>query len=146
MAAKAHMRQVSARWRLLPALLAALVVLLAAATLAHNLFTSVYRRRRAFATLKALGLQRSQIVRSVFWQTGALTICGIVLGVPAGMVVGRSAWRFVADQIGSVQPPVVPLGLVGASVAGAMLVGGIIAITPAVQAARTRAARILRDE
>jgi hypothetical protein len=135
-----------ARVDALPAVLAALVVLLAAATLAHNLFTSVYRRRRAFATLKALGFERSQIAGSVFWQTGALTICGIALGLPAGVMVGRGAWRFVADQIGSVQQPVVPLGVVGACVVGAIIVGGLIAITPAAQAAHTGAARILRDE
>jgi hypothetical protein len=135
-----------ARVDALPALLAALVALLAAATLAHNLFTSVYRRRRAFATLKALGFERAQIARSVLWQTAALTISGIVLGVPAGVIVGRSAWRFVAGQIGSAQPPVVPLGLVAACAAVTIVAGGLIAVTPATQAARTRAARALRDE
>jgi putative ABC transport system permease protein len=135
-----------ARVDALPALLAALVALLAAATLAHNLFTSVHRRRRAFATLKALGFERGQVARSVLWQTAAITIAGVVVGVPLGVVLGRSAWRFAADEIGSVQPPVVPFGIVGACILGAVALAGLIAIAPATQAARTRAARVLRDE
>jgi ABC-type lipoprotein release transport system permease subunit len=130
----------------LPTLLAALVALLAAATLAHNLFTSVHRRRRAFATLKALGFERAQIAESVFWQTGAITIVGIGLGIPIGLLFGREAWHFVAEQIGSVQPPVVPFGVVGACALGATALAGIIAIVPATRAASTRAARVLRDE
>jgi len=130
----------------LPALLAALVALLAAATLAHNLVTSVHRRRRAFATLKALGFERAQVAKSFFWQTGAITIIGIGLGIPIGLLLGRGAWDFVAGQIGSVQPPVVPLGSVAAAALGATAAAGIIAIVPATRAARTRAARVLREE
>jgi putative ABC transport system permease protein len=135
-----------ARVDALPALLAALVALLAAATLAHTLFTSVRRRRRDFASLKALGMRRGQLARSVFWQTAAVAVVGIGLGVPAGLLLGRSAWRFVADQIGSVQAPVIPFGIVGVCALGAMVVAALVAVAPANQAARTRAARELRDE
>jgi predicted lysophospholipase L1 biosynthesis ABC-type transport system permease subunit len=135
-----------ARVDALPALLAALIALLAAATLAHNLFTSVRRRRHDFAALKAMGFQRRQLARSVLWQTGALVIVGIGLGIPAGLLLGRAAWSFVADQIGSVQPPVIPFGIVGICAVGAMFVAALIAAAPATQAARTRAARELHNE
>ena len=97
------------RVAVLPALLAGLVALVALVTLAHALLTSVRRRRDEFATLRAIGFVRRQRAATVMWQTWALTLAGVVIGIPVGVVLGRSLWRVVAARIGSVQPPAVPL-------------------------------------
>ncbi|MGN6171758.1 MAG: ABC transporter permease, partial [Streptosporangiaceae bacterium] len=54
-----------------PVILAAVLALLAAGTLAHVLVTGVRRRRRDLAVLKTLGLTRSQLLRLVSWQARA---------------------------------------------------------------------------
>src|SRR5439155_20129368 len=52
----------------LPYVLAGLLGLLALATIAHALVTSVRRRRRDLAILKTLGFVRSQVRGAVAWQ------------------------------------------------------------------------------
>ena len=56
----------------LPAVLGGVLVLLAAATLAHTLISSVRRRRRELAVLRTMGFVRRQVWFSVFWQTATL--------------------------------------------------------------------------
>jgi hypothetical protein len=135
-----------ARVDLLPGLVAALVAFLALVTLAHNLFASVARRRHTFATLKAIGFDRRQLAGSVYWQTAAITGIGVAIGIPAGLLLGRALWRYVADQIGSIQQPVAPLVAIGACAVAVIATAALIATSPALQAARTRAAVALRDE
>jgi ABC-type antimicrobial peptide transport system permease subunit len=130
----------------LPGLLAAVVVLLAFATLAYNLSASVRRRRRELAILKAVGFERAQLATSVLWQTWALTLVGLAFGIPAGIAFGRWAWRLVATQIGSVQHPAVPVAVLAATVASAAILATMVALAPAIIAARVQPARALRQE
>src|SRR5439155_3482537 len=92
-----------------PLLLAGIVGLMAAATLAHTLVSSIRRRRRDLAILKTIGFVRRQISAAVAWQAGTLTFTALLLGVPLGIAAGRWAWRFFADQVGVVPESVVPL-------------------------------------
>jgi hypothetical protein len=115
----------------LPALLAALVALVAIVTLAHALLTSVRRRREEFATLRAIGFLRRQRAAIVIWQTWAVTLAGVVVGIPVGVVIGRSLWRIVAARIGSVQPPAVGIGTLALIVALAAFATTGVALVPA---------------
>jgi hypothetical protein len=92
----------------LPAVLAALVVVLAIAALSHALITGVTRARKNFAIAKACGFVRRQLVATVFWQTWWLTIGGLAIGLPLGIITGRLAWRIVAQQIGTTARPSIP--------------------------------------
>jgi hypothetical protein len=130
----------------LPALLAALLAVLALATLTHVLVTSVRRRRRDYAVLKAVGFERAQLAGAVVWNTWTLAAVGVVFGIPIGVVVGRSLWRFVTNQIGSVQPPVVPAGALAIAVAATAIIATAVATIPAWLAARTRSGSALRTE
>jgi predicted lysophospholipase L1 biosynthesis ABC-type transport system permease subunit len=130
----------------LPALLAALLTLLAFATLAHVLISSVRRRRGDFAVLKAVGFVRAQLAGTVVWQTWALAAIGVAIGLPTGIIAGRSLWRFVAGEIGSVQTPLVPDGALALVVVGTVIVATFVAVVPAWIAARTRTAAALRIE
>jgi ABC-type lipoprotein release transport system permease subunit len=53
------------------------------------LATSVRRRRRDLALLKALGLAPRQLVAAVAWQATIAAAIGIVVGIPLGIVAGR---------------------------------------------------------
>jgi hypothetical protein len=129
-----------------PLLLGGVVTLCGAATLAHLLAVSVWRRRRDSGLLKALGFVRRQVAAVVFWQAATVAVAGIVVGVPLGLVAGRVVWRIFALDAGVVAVPVLPGWLIAALAAGVVVAAIAIAIVPAVAAARSRAGPVLHTE
>jgi len=67
----------------LPSVIAALLALMAIATLAHALFSSARRRRRELAILKVLGYRRRQVSAAIAWQAMVVAAIGIAVGVTA---------------------------------------------------------------
>ena len=130
----------------LPLLLGGVLSLLALLTIAHLLLTSVRRRRRDFAVLRTLGFTRRQVRGAVSWQAGALTGVALGIGIPAGILCGRLAWRVFTDQLGIPPAPVVPLATLGVLVLVALALALAIAAVPGESAARARPAQILRSE
>jgi ABC-type lipoprotein release transport system permease subunit len=130
----------------MPVLIGALLGLVAIATLAHTLVTSIRRRRRDLAILKTLGFERGQISRAVAWQATTIALIAIVLGVPLGIAGGRWAWSIFADQLGIVPEPVIPVLSTLLVVPCALLAANLIAAIPAALAARVRPALALRAE
>ena len=130
----------------MPLLLAAILAVLAAATLAHVLVSGVRRRRRDLAMLKTLGFVRRQVSATVAWQATTVAAVALVVGVPLGIVVGRTAWRAFAEDLGVVVVPRVPIVATLLVVAGALVLANLIAAGPAWVAARTRPAAVLQEE
>jgi len=130
----------------LPLLLAGLVALLAAATLAHTLATSIRRRRRDFAILKMLGFVPPQVRSTVAWQATTFVSVALVMGIPVGIAVGRVVWTAFANQLGTIAEPVYPSVRLLLTVAGAIVLANLIAAIPAVIAGRMRPAPALRAE
>jgi hypothetical protein len=129
----------------LPLVLASLLALLAVATLAHTLVSSVRRRSRDLAVLKTLGMLPVQVRRAVTWQSVTVAAVALLLGMPLGVAGGRLLWDLLANQLGTVARPVTPLTLLGLiPLAVAMAV--LVAAAPAVLAARTAPASVLRGE
>jgi FtsX-like permease family len=129
-----------------PLLLGGVVMLCGAATLAHLLAVSVWRRRRDIGLLKALGFVRRQVAAVVFWQAATVAVAGIVVGVPLGLVAGRVVWRVFALDAGVVAVPVLPGWLIAALAAGVLVAAIAIAIVPAAAAARSPAGQVLHTE
>jgi ABC-type lipoprotein release transport system permease subunit len=130
----------------LPALLGALVVLVALGTVAHAVVTSVRRRRRDLAVLKALGLVRGQVAATIAWQATTFAVVALGLGVPLGVAVGRWAWQLTAAALGVASGPVVPLLAMGAVAIGMVLAVNLVAAVPGWAAGRLRPATALRSE
>jgi ABC-type lipoprotein release transport system permease subunit len=130
----------------LPLLLAGLVALLAAATFAHTLVTSIRRRRRDLAILKTLGFVPSQVRWAVAWQATTFVSVALLIGIPAGIAVGRVIWSVFARNLGALPEPIVPSVRLLLTVAGAILLGNLIAAIPAIMASRIRPAPALRAE
>ena len=129
-----------------PLLLGGVLALLAAATLVQVLVSSVRRRRHDLATLRALGLSRSELAGVVGVQSAFLALLAIVIGVPLGILGGRLAWTVYADRSGfiaAVQIPVLALLVVCVLT---LLVAEACAAIPARIASRTRPAQLLRSE
>ena len=130
----------------LPIILAALLALLAAATLMHTLLTVVRRRGRDLAVLKTLGFVRSQVRATVAWQVTTLLVIALIIAIPVGFVAGRWSWDTFAGAIGFSPEPVVKWIPIIVMVPAAVLFGNLIAMLPARAAARTKPALVLRAE
>ena len=130
----------------LPNILGALLALIAAGTLAHTLITSVRRRRRDLAVLRALGFVRRQVGMTVAWQATTIALISLAIGLPLGAILGRLAWRAFVHQLGYVPVTLVPLIGVLIAIPAAIVLANIIASIPARAAARTEPAIVLRAE
>ena len=129
-----------------PAVVVVTLALVTGATLLHTLVTSIRRRRTDLAVLKTIGLSRGQVSRTVAVQATVLAGAALVVGVPLGVVAGRSAWSLVAGQIGFPSEPVVPAGALVALVAVVLVFANLVAWGPAWVAGRTPPARVLHTE
>jgi ABC-type lipoprotein release transport system permease subunit len=114
--------------------------------LAHTLVSSIHRRARDLAVLKTLGFVRSQVRAVVAWQSVFLAAATLLVGVPAGVAVGRWTWTIFADRVGVVPAPRVPLLAVGLVIPATVVLANLLGVVPARSAARTRPAIVLRTE
>jgi ABC-type lipoprotein release transport system permease subunit len=130
----------------LPLLLGLSLGLLALLTITHLLLTSVHRRRRDLAVLRALGFTGGQVRATVSWMAVTLAAIALAVGIPVGLLCGRQAWRFFAGQLGISDVTRAPvLSFVLLAVAGLALAVAIASV-PAISASRIRPADALRAE
>ena len=74
----------------------------------HSIAVSARKRRADIATLRALGMVRAQLRRTVIWQALTIGVAGLLVGVPLGLVVGRGAWRLMVGDLGLFAAPAQP--------------------------------------
>lgn len=129
-----------------PLVLSGLLALLAILTLAHGLVSSIRRRRRDLALLKTLGFTRSQVRRSVAWNATTVTLIATVVGVPVGLVAGRSAWRVLVEDLGVVDVTTVPWVALAVGAVALLVIANVVALFPGRIAADLRPAAVLRSE
>jgi putative ABC transport system permease protein len=130
----------------LPLILAGLVTILGLASIGNSLLTSVRRRRRDLAILKAIGFGPSQVAAVVGWQATAFAAVALIVGIPIGIVAGRCAWSAVASSIGSSSPPQVPALFMALIVPATILFCNLIAAGPGCAAARIAPAVVMRND
>jgi ABC-type lipoprotein release transport system permease subunit len=129
-----------------PLLFAVALSLFGAATLLHLLLVSVARRRVEASLLKALGFVRRQVAAAVCWQATVVALVGIAVGAPLGIATGKVLWRVFATNFGVVPVAVVEPVLIAALAAGVLAGANLLAAVPALLAARSQPARLLRAE
>jgi hypothetical protein len=129
-----------------PLILGLVLIVFGVATLVHALVVSVTRRRRETGLLKTLGFVRRQVAFTVSWQTTTVAIVGIVVGVPVGIVLGRAIWQAFARNLGVLPVTVLNGWAIVAVAGGALVVANVLAVGPAVAAARLPPAALLRSE
>jgi hypothetical protein len=132
--------------RSLPYALGVFFALLASATVAHALVTTVRRRRQELAIMRSIGFTRRQSRIAIAWQATLIAAVGLVVGVPLGIVTGRFVWRWLANNLPIVYVP--PLAAIAAVlvVPASILLANLLAAWPARSAARIRPAEALRTE
>jgi|GEM_PF-622767 len=129
-----------------PLLLGGILALFGAATIVHLLVVSVSRRRAEAGLLKVLGFVRYQVAAVVSWQATTVALVGIAAGVPLGIVAGRVCWRVFATNFGVVPLTVVEALPVTVLAFGVLAAANVLAFFPALLAARSRPARLMRAE
>jgi predicted lysophospholipase L1 biosynthesis ABC-type transport system permease subunit len=134
------------RVRAVPLWLAVLVGIGSVAAIANLVATAMVRRRRDPAVLKALGCERRQLSEVAAWYACTTATVTTVVAVPVGLVVGRWAWRWLADSIGVSPSPAVPVWPFVLALPVAVLVATLVAAPPARRAARRSTAQALRSE
>jgi hypothetical protein len=70
----------------------------------------------------------------------------MVVGIPLGVVLGRTLWDLFAHEINAVSAPSVQALVVVLIVAGALVLANVVAALPGRIAARTPTALMLRAE
>ncbi|HEY5026110.1 MAG TPA: FtsX-like permease family protein [Acidimicrobiales bacterium] len=129
-----------------PATLAAGLAAGAVVALGLTLTASVRRRRRDLALLKTLGFTPRQVATAVAWQASVAASIGIIIGVPAGIALGRWLWTLFARAIYAVPQPSVPVLEIVLVGLGALVLANVVAAIPGRIAARTSTAFVLRAE
>lgn len=114
--------------------------------LALTLVSSVRRRRRSMAMLRALGFTGRQLAATLAWQSSVAVVTGLLIGARLGIAVGRLLWDLFASGIDVVPSPTVPGWTIMAVALGAIVLGNLIAAIPGRMAASTAAAALLRTE
>ena len=66
--------------------------------LALTLIASVRRRRHDLALLKTFGFTPWQFAAVVSWQATVAVLVGVVVGLPAGLLLGRTLWNLFAAR------------------------------------------------
>jgi ABC-type lipoprotein release transport system permease subunit len=123
-----------------PLILGFVLALFGAATLMHLLVVSVARRRREIGLLKALGFVKGQVGATVCWQASTVALVGLIVGIPLGVAVGQTVWRAFATNLGAVPVSIVPVEVEAALGVGVFVVANVLALAPAVVAARSKTA------
>ncbi len=93
--------------RSLPVLLAALLVLMAMASLAHAVVLSARSRRHDLAVWRALGLRRRECGSVMAWQSAFIIGSALLVGVPLGLLAGAAAWGTMRRALGVTSPTTV---------------------------------------
>jgi ABC-type antimicrobial peptide transport system permease subunit len=135
-----------ARVQSTPIVLALVLAILAILVVAYLLLTSLQRRRHDFAILKTLGFTRGQVSAAVAVQATTVVVLALLIGIPAGLLLGHASWSVFATNLGVPIDFTIPtLGLL-VTVAAAVVVANLIAAPPGIIAGRLQPAPLLRAD
>lgn len=128
-----------------PEAIAGILALLAGVAVSFVLMAGVRARRRELALLRTFGFSRRDVAASLLWQSSTTAALALLVGVPLGVVAGRLAWTALAESIGVVAQPRIPLSIV-AVVAAVVVLANLAAVVPGAMAARIRPSVALKAE
>ncbi|OAA25616.1 ABC-type transport system, involved in lipoprotein release, permease component [Frankia sp. EI5c] len=130
----------------LPALLQAVLAALAIAAAGHAVGTTWRHAQRELAILRTLGFTPAQTARIPLVTSCVTALLAVTAGVPLGLLLGRLAWWEIAAATGVSTDLAVPVELLVALPAAAVLIGLAIAAMPASRAGRLLPGALLRGE
>ncbi|KDN84996.1 ABC transporter permease [Kitasatospora cheerisanensis] len=111
-----------------------LTIVVAVLGVVNTLALSVVERTREIGLLRAIGLSRRQLRRTVRLESVVIALFGAVLGTALGLSWGVTARSVLSEQ--GLTVLTVPTGTVLTVLVGSVLVGLVAALVPAFRAAR----------
>lgn len=124
--------------------LLALAVIIALIGIANTVALSVYERTRELGLLRAVGMTRRQLRRTVRWEAAIVATFGAVLGVAVGLLFGAGVVRALPAEI--VSSIAVPFGRILTLVVVAAIAGLIAAWLPARRAGKLAVLDAIRND
>jgi putative ABC transport system permease protein len=123
--------------------LLALSVVIAVIGIVNTLSLSVIERTREIGLLRAVGLSRRLLRRTITLESVTIAVMGAVLGLALGIVIGVLLQRALRDDLTVLAIPwgnlVVFLGI-------AVLFGVLAAVAPAIRASRMKVLEAIAQE
>ena len=123
--------------------LLALAIVIAVLGIVNTLALSVVERRREIGMLRAVGMQRKQVRRTIYLESMLIAVFGAVVGMVLGGVLGASFVRTLRGQ--GLDHIALPWGQIVGMLVLSAIVGVLAAAWPAVRAARTRPLEAIAD-
>jgi len=130
----------------IPSVFGQLMGLTAVSALAYVVTSAARARRRALATLRALGLSSSQTRRTIAWQSVVTVGVSMAIALPLGVIGGRFAWNRYATGLDVVPEPVTPWWHLAILVLVTIATALLVSIVPGRRAARRSPVESLRSE
>ena len=127
--------------RVVPAPFVLIGVLIALLVLAcgYRIAASTRSRRSDLMVLRALGADSRQLVTAVLWHATLLTTLAALVGIPAGLAIGRNVVNRLTDALGIVPDASLHGPLLLAGAVAALVVANLVALLAAWRAIRFRA-------
>ncbi|MFL6164045.1 MAG: ABC transporter permease [Jatrophihabitantaceae bacterium] len=123
--------------------LLALAIVIAVLGIINTLALSVVERRREIGMLRAVGMLRAQLRRTIYLESSLIALFGAILGVGLGLTFGALFVRTLRNEgLGRIA---IPFGQSALMLGLAALVGVLAALWPAARAARTRPLEAIAD-
>ncbi|UYP20122.1 FtsX-like permease family protein [Rhodococcus sp. Z13] len=123
--------------------LLALAVVIAILGIVNTLALSVVERRREIGMLRAVGMQRAQVRRTIYLESLLIAVFGAVVGVVLGLAFGWAFVRTLADQ--GLDIISVPWSQVVGMLIASGIIGVLAALWPGQRAAKTPPLEAISD-
>ena len=109
-------------------------IFIAVLGIANTMALSVYERTREFGLLRAVGMSKRHLKRSVRWEAIIVSVFGATLGVVVGLPLGVSVAMALPDSF--VTTTQIPVNTIVGILLTSIIVGIVAAIFPARRAAK----------
>ena len=128
-----------------PFVLAILLSVFLVIACAYLLTTSVRSRGRDLAVLRALGSDSRQLRAIIHWQASLIAVLVVLVGFPAGVILGRGVVALLTTALGIVPGVEVPLIASATLLVCAVLMANTLALMPGRRASRQSVRRLMLD-
>jgi putative ABC transport system permease protein len=109
-------------------------IFIAVLGIANTMALSVFERTREFGLLRAVGMNRRSLKRTVRWEAIIVSVFGATLGIVVGVPLGIGVANALPDTF--ITQTVIPTGTIITILVASILVGMFAAIFPARRAAK----------